>query len=116
MPIGTVRDAKLSYEPGKKTLTTLVTIAIDPDRVQVLNMPASSGSTPSQEAQRKIETLVAGGLRAQVLTANFLTGFKIVTLDMVDGAPSARIERVGDYVKIPTAASGDIAETLQVTT
>jgi paraquat-inducible protein B len=112
-PIGAVRDVRLSYEAGKRSLTTLVTIAIDPDRVQVLNLAASKAGTPAEEAQRKIETLVAGGLRAQVLTANFLTGFKIVTLDMVSGAPSARIERVGDYVMIPTTASGDIAETLQ---
>ena len=113
VPVGTVRDARLSYDAGKKSLSTLVTLAVDPERIQVLNMPASNGTTPRQEAQRKIETLVAGGLRAQLLTANFLTGFKIVTLDMVDGAPPARIERVGDYVRIPTAQSGDIAETLQ---
>ena len=113
MPVGSVRDAKLSYEPGKKTLTTLVTIAIDPDRVQVQNMPGGSGGTPAQNAQRKIETLVAGGLRAQVLTANFLTGFQIVTLDMVSGAPPARIERVDGTMKIPTTQSSDIGEVLQ---
>ena len=76
-------------------------------------MPAQNGATPTQDAQRKLETLVAGGLRAQLLTANFLTGFKIVTLDMVSGAKPARIERVDGYVRMPTAESGDIAETLQ---
>jgi len=113
LSVGTVRDVRLSYEAGKKSLTTLVTIAIDPDRVEVLNMSAANGSTPSETAQKNLETLVAAGLRAQVMTTNFLTGFKIVTLDMVSGAPPARIERVGDYVRIPTTASGDIAETLQ---
>jgi paraquat-inducible protein B len=113
MPVGTVRSVKLSYEQGKKSLATLVTIAIDPDRVQILNMPAANGATAVQAAQRKIETLVAGGLRAQVLTANFLTGFQIVTLDMAPDAPTARVERVDGQLKIPTAASSDIGETLR---
>jgi paraquat-inducible protein B len=113
MPVGTVRNVKLSYEPRKKSLATLVTLAIDPDRVQVLNMPAADGATPAEAAQRKIETLVANGLRAQILTANFLTGFQLVTLDMASDAPPARIERVDGTLKIPTAASSDIGETLR---
>jgi paraquat-inducible protein B len=113
VPVGTVREVKLSYERNMKSLTTLVTIAIDPERVKILNMPAADGATPAQIAQRRIETLVEGGLRAQVLTANFLTGFQIVTLDMVADAPRARIEDVEGYLKIPTAASSDIGETLR---
>jgi paraquat-inducible protein B len=113
MPVGTVRNVKLSYEQSKKSLVTLVTMAIDPDRVQVLNMPAADGATPIEAAQRRIETLVAGGLRAQVLTANFLTGFQLVTLDMVSDAPPGRIERVDGNLKLPTSASSDIGETLR---
>jgi paraquat-inducible protein B len=113
MQIGEVRDSQLSYDARKHELSTLVTIAIDPDRVKVLNMPGAAAETSGQSAQRKIETLVASGLRAQVMTANFLTGFKIVTLDVVKDAPTARLQHVGQYVQLPTAASGDIAETLQ---
>lgn len=113
MPVGTVRDVKLSYDQGKKSLATLVTIAIDPDRVHILNMPAGDGATPGEAAQRKIETLVANGLRAQILTANFLTGFQLVTLDMVSDAPPGRIERVDGMLKLPTSASSDIGETLR---
>ena len=113
MPVGSVRDVKLSYEPGKKSLVTLVTLAIDPDRVHILNMPGPEGASPAEAAQRKIETLVANGLRAQILTANFLTGFQLVTLDMASDAPPARIERVDGTLKIPTSASSDIGETLR---
>jgi paraquat-inducible protein B len=112
MPVGAVRDVKLNYEKGSKSLVTRVTLAIDPDRLQIQNMPDTDG-TPMDIAQRRIETLVAGGLRAQVLTANFLTGFQIVTLDMVSGAPPARVERVDGSLKIPTSASSDIGETLK---
>ena len=113
MVVGAVRNVKLSYEPGKRTLTTQVTIAIDPDRVKIADMPVANGATPIETAQRQIETLVANGLRAQVLTANFLTGFQIVTLDMVSGAPPGRIERVNGETRLPTSASSDIGETLR---
>jgi len=113
MVVGTVRDVKLSYEQGKRSLMTRVTIAIDPDRVKIADMPVANGATAVETAQRRIETLVANGLRAQVLTANFLTGFQIVTLDMVSGAPPARIERVNGETRLPTSASSDIGETLR---
>ena len=113
MAIGSVRDVKLSYDRGRKTITTLVTLGIDPDRVQVQNLPAPDNATANEKAQQKIEALVASGLRAQLLTANFLTGFQIVTLDMVSGAPRARVEQLEGYARIPTAPSSDIGETLR---
>jgi paraquat-inducible protein B len=113
MEIGTVRDTRLSYDEQRHTLTTLVTLAIDPDRVQILNMPRAAGESTKQSVQQQIEALVSHGLRAQVMTANFLTGFQIVSLEMVKGAPPARIRRVGDYVQIPTSASGDVSEVLE---
>lgn len=112
MAIGSVRDVALSYDRRKKVLVTQVTIGIDPDRVQILNMPAANGATPIETAKRKIETLVAGGLRAQVLTANFLTGFQVVTLDIVPEAPAARVTSADGKLQLPTAASSDIGETL----
>jgi paraquat-inducible protein B len=106
MPVGSVREVKLSYERGKKTLTTLVTLAIDPDRVRIQNMPGTN-------TQEQIETLVANGLRAQILTANFLTGFQLVTLDMVPDAPAARVQMVDGKMRIPATSSSDIGETLR---
>jgi paraquat-inducible protein B len=106
MPVGSVRDVKLSYEKGKKTLTTLVTLAIDPDRVKIQNMPGTT-------AQEQIDTLVSNGLRAQILTANFLTGFQLVTLDMVPDAPAARVQTVDGKMRIPATSSSDIGETLR---
>lgn len=110
--IGAVRDTRLSYDARKHTLSTLVTIAIDADSIQVENLPRPPGATSSQAAQQWIETLVADGLRAQVTTANLLTGFKIVALDMVKGAPPARVEKVGAYVRLPTSSAGDLSDVL----
>jgi paraquat-inducible protein B len=112
MEIGEVRAVRLSYDERRHALTTLVTLAVDPERVQILNMPRAAGASADQSVQQEIETLVANGLRAQVMTANFLTGFQIISLEMQKSAPPARIRRVGEYAQIPTSASGDIAETL----
>ena len=111
--IGSVRETHLSYDEKRHTLSTLVTIAIDPDRIDILNLPRPANSTPGQAAQQWIEKLVSEGLRAQVTTANLLTGFKIVALDMVKGEPPARVKHVGQFVQLPTATSGDITDILQ---
>jgi paraquat-inducible protein B len=113
MEIGTVREARLSYDARRRALMTLVTIAIDPARVERLNQPRPVDGAPSRSAQEWIETLVADGLRAQVTTSNLLTGFKVISLDMVKGAPAARVQRVGEYVQLPTMPSQDVGDILQ---
>ena len=111
--IGQVRDSQLKYEERTHTLTTLVTLEIDPDRIQIMNLPRPANANANEVAQQWIETLVAHGLRAQVTTANLITGLKIVALDMVKGTKPARVEHVGQYLKLPTASSGDIEDILQ---
>jgi paraquat-inducible protein B len=111
--IGQVRDSQLSYDEHTHSLTTLVTLEIDPDRIQIMNLPRPANAGANEVAQQGIETLVAHGLRAQVTTANLITGSKIVALDMVKGAKPGRVEHTGQYLKLPTAPSGDIADILQ---
>ena len=60
----------------------------------------------------RIEKLVARGLRAQLTTANFLTGLKVISLDMVHDAPPARIEQVDGYAQLPSGSSTDLADIL----
>jgi paraquat-inducible protein B len=111
--IGQVRDSQLRYDPKAHTLTTLVTLAIDPDRIQIQNLPRPANTKSSAAAQQWIETLVAHGLRAQVTTANLITGLKIIALDMVKGAQPARVEHIDQYLKLPTSSSQDLSEVLQ---
>jgi paraquat-inducible protein B len=111
--IGQVRESQLRYDAKAHTLTTLVTLEIDPDRIQIQNMPRPANADPDKVAQEWIETLVAHGLRAQATTANLITGLKIVALDMVKGAPPARVEHVDEYLKLPTTSSQDVAQILQ---
>jgi paraquat-inducible protein B len=111
--IGQVRDSQLRYDPKAHTLTTLVTLAIDPDRIEIQNLPRPANMNSDKAAQQWIETLVAHGLRAQVSTANLITGLKIIALDMVKGAQPARVEHIDDYLKLPTTSSQDLSEVLQ---
>jgi paraquat-inducible protein B len=111
--VGEVKESHLKYDSKRRTLVTLVTLAIDPTRVKIQDMPRPADADQRQVVGQWFETLVANGLRAQVTTTSFLTGLKIVGLDMVKDAPAARLERVGEYVRIPTAPSGDIADILQ---
>jgi paraquat-inducible protein B len=113
MGIGEVREARLSYDASRRMLTTLVTIAIDPERLEVLNLPRAAGEVTRKLPQEWIETLVGDGLRAQVTTANLLTGVKVVSLNMVKGAAPARVRRVGEYVQLPTTSSGDVTDILE---
>ena len=126
--VGEVRESHLKYDSQRKTLVNFVTMAIDPSLVEIAGMPggaagagasngagagAGAGADKRKTVAKWFETLVAQGLRAQVSTTSFLTGVKIIALDMEKGAPMARLERVGEYVKIPTAPSGDIGDILQ---
>jgi paraquat-inducible protein B len=107
-----VRDSTLRYDARRHTLTTLVTLEIDPDRIQIQGLPRPVNATSNDVAQRWIEELVAHGLRAQVTTANLITGLKIVALDMVKSAPPARVEHDGEYLKLPSTSSQDLADIL----
>jgi paraquat-inducible protein B len=52
-------------------------------------------------------------MRAQVASASFLTGQKLLALDMAPNAPPARIEQDGRQLEFPATSSGDLTEILQ---
>jgi paraquat-inducible protein B len=111
--VGEVEEAHLRYDAKTHTLVTRVIFSVDPKRVDILDMPRPKGADQQASVRGWIETLVRSGLRAQVTSVSFITGLKIVGLEMNKGEPHARLERVGEYVKIPAGESGDFAEILQ---
>jgi paraquat-inducible protein B len=118
--VGEVTDAHLTYDDHRHSLVTRTTFYIDPYRVHIMNMPGSppaGGPGPAdgkrqQIVRQWIEKLVEDGLRAQVTSASFLTGFKLVGLEMDPGAPRARLEREGELVKMPSTTGGDLTAVL----
>jgi paraquat-inducible protein B len=111
--VGEVTEAHLAYDDHARTLVTRTTFYIDPERVQILNMPRAADSNQRDAVQEWIEKLVGDGMRAQVSSASFLTGMKLVGLEMVPDAPRAHLERDGDVVKMPSSSSGDLTAVLQ---
>jgi paraquat-inducible protein B len=116
--VGEVKEAHLKFDDHEQTLVTRMTFSIDPDRVSIEGMPRRAGPSPTGAELREIvsgwlKTLVSRGMRAQVASASFVTGQKLVALDMAANAPPARIEQVGQQLVFPTAASGDLTEILQ---
>jgi paraquat-inducible protein B len=111
--VGEVTEAHLAYDDRAHTLVTRTTFYVDPERVQIMNLPRAADSNQHDAVQQWIEKLVSDGMRARVSAASFLTGMKLVGLEMVPDAPRARLERDGDFVKMPSSASGDIMAVLQ---
>jgi paraquat-inducible protein B len=111
--IGEVQQAHLKYDEHRHTLVTRVTFAIDPDRVQIENMPRSAGADARGTLQDWLKTLVLNGLRAQVVSISFLTGQKAIALDMTPDVPPGRIRQVGKDLQFPTTSSGDLTDMLQ---
>jgi paraquat-inducible protein B len=111
--VGEVTEAHLAYDEHAHTLVTRTTFYVDPERVQIMSMPRAANSSQHDAVQQWIEKLVDDGMRAQVSSASFLTGMKLIGLEMVPDAPRAHLQHVGDSVKMPSSASGDITAVLQ---
>jgi paraquat-inducible protein B len=111
--VGEVTEAHLRYDDQHHTLVTRTTFYVDPHRVQIMNMPAAANSDRQETVRQWIEKLVDDGLRAQVSSASFLTGFKLIGLEMDPGAPRAHLEHEGNLVKMPSTAGGDLTAVLQ---
>jgi paraquat-inducible protein B len=94
--IGSVADVRLAFSEARNNLVVQTLIEIEPERVQTLNA-ATGAPLPTQD----MEHLVARGFRAQLKTANLLTGELFVDLDFYPDAPPATMTRMGDYPVIP---------------
>jgi paraquat-inducible protein B len=112
-PVGEVKEAHLKYDERRHTLVTQVTFAIDPDLVKIEGLPNLPGVDSREVVGGWLKTLVTRGMRAQVASASFLTGQKLIGLEMTPNAPPARIEEVGKNLEFPATSSGDLTEILQ---
>ncbi|HEX2791887.1 MAG TPA: MlaD family protein [Steroidobacteraceae bacterium] len=110
--VGVVTEARLQYDDATDSLLTRVTLQIDPSRVEVVHRRSGAANDPVSAFGARIAKLVARGLRAQLTTASFLTGLKVISLDMVRDAPPAHIEQVDGYAQLPSGSSTDLADIL----
>jgi paraquat-inducible protein B len=98
--IGEVTSVDLRYNPQKKALEVPVHFEIQPGRIALSAAAAKRG--PLANAQ----ILVAHGLRAQLASANLITGQQEVALVFVRDAAPATVSLEDGAIVVPTVPGG----------
>jgi paraquat-inducible protein B len=111
--VGEVRSINLRHEPGTTTFETAVDINLWPERMRFSQKMAH---TP------RMQRFVAHGLRAQLRSANLITGQQYVALDFFPKAKPAALVTAHTPPEIPTVPGslselqdsiGNIVQTLE---
>lgn len=108
--VGVVSARALRYDPATGELTTPVTLALEPDRLN----PANGLSDPTEDLTAPTDALVsrllAQGYRARLTQQPPLVGPRVVDLVRTPGARGALQGARGPLVfpVIPSASSGDV--------
>ena len=112
--IGQITESRLQYDDASQSLITRVVVQIDPTHVEIVRQhnDQATETDPAAALGARIEKLVAKGLRAHLVSANFLTGGKVVSLDIVPEAPPAKIRQLDGMAELPTTTTTDIATIL----
>ena len=110
--IGIVNEIALDFDLITRRFFTNIDATIYPERLGSIYVDMKMGKRTSEELIDSLETLVQRGLRAQLKTANILTGQLYITLADFPNAPKASLSKDVLHVTIPTIASDDL-ESLQ---
>ncbi|WP_194713587.1 PqiB family protein [Noviherbaspirillum soli] len=115
IPLGEVKSVSIEYDREDKVVRFPVEIDIYPERMRARYRPgAPEMSAMERNPQQLLDRMVARGFRAQLKSANLLTGQLYVALDFFPKAPKAKIDWNKQPVELPTApgALEDIQQTL----
>jgi len=114
--IGQITESHLQYDDESQSIITRAIVQIDPSHIEIVHRRTErgpdTGSDPVAALGERIETLVGKGLRAHLVSANFLTSSKVVSLDIVPEAPPAHIRQVDGMAELPSTATTDIVTIL----
>ena len=115
--IGNVTDISLHFDRSTDTPDVPVRIEVEPERI------VRSGTPPKpEEVIDTVREMVRRGLRAQLRSANLLTGQLTLALDFFPAAPPAEVSMEGQDIVLPseptdlenvTRALSDISQKLQ---
>jgi paraquat-inducible protein B len=106
--VGSVTAVRLEIDPAQDSVRIPVTLEIEPQRFGLERVP--------EERYAVMAALVERGLRAQLKSANLLTGELLVDLDFHPDSPKATLDRGGPYPEIPSVPAELEAMTASVTT
>jgi len=108
--IGTVKAISPQYDAARRRYPVEVTADIYPLRLgRVRDAMLQSAATDPAADLRFLQMLVEHGLRAQLTTANLLTGQQYVALDFKPRARPAAVDTSGEVPRIP-AVPGTLSE------
>lgn len=96
--VGEVTDVHIEFDPENELPSIPVTIALQPQRF-------TDNAPDVRNQKQRWDTLVARGLRAQLVTANLLTGQLAVNFDYHQNAPPGEVDWEGVPPVLPTIPS-----------
>jgi len=102
IPIGEVADVRAQIDLKTFEYSVPVTIHLDPRRLGVKILDASSGMDLETMRRKLIDSLVNHGFRAQLRTGSLLTGALYVAFDVFPGSPPATVDWSRKPVQLPT--------------
>jgi paraquat-inducible protein B len=110
-PIGQVSAVELEYDPGVGSIRIPVTIEVAPHRINVGGTPLGSPlPNPAEATNQLFADLVGKGLRAQLASANLLTGQRVIELDFIPDAPPVQFVSTEPYPELPTIEGSSIEQ------
>lgn len=115
IPLGEVKSVSIEYDREDKSVRFPVEIDIYPERMRSRYRPgAPEMSAMERDPQQLLDRMVGRGFRAQLKSANLLTGQLYVALDFFPKAAKTQIDWSKKPVQLPTApgALEDIQQTL----
>ena len=101
--VGEVRRIDLVFDRDHNAFRSVVEIAFFPERLRS-RWRNPNGRWNALSSAERMQRMVDGGLRAQMRTANLLTGQMYVALDFFPKAPKVKFNPAGKPAEIPTVA------------
>lgn len=99
---GEVSRIDLDLRPGSANAAVAVEIMLFPERLARLSRTKSDAQYSESAARKIIDSLVGNGLRAQLRTANLLTGQNYVALDFFPKAKAEGVKWGASIPELPT--------------
>jgi len=100
IPIGSVTDIQLQFDPIGHRARVAVHFIVQRERIFGL------GAVPSTPPIEVARGLMASGLRAQLRSANLLTGQLLLAMDFFGNLPPATAEQQGGEIVVPSVPGG----------
>lgn len=98
--VGTVSSVALELNPATGDARVRVRLEVQPERIM------TQDEVKTDDTVESTRRLVQRGMRAQLQTASYLTGQRVVALDFVSNARPADVTMEGDDIVLPSQGGG----------